>query len=223
MRIQEAPQLIATDKMPLGWRPGWFDVAGVALFAPPKTGFSTLKTHFGQHLRAHAIPETCCILGCVRDPVTRWLSAFNHLVLWGDKREDPSAYLVQEHFGDAFFQQWFPPPENITDPVGFCRAWLLEAQPEFERWGCELHLASQTQCYNHLLGEHWAEDPRLQLFDHGQWIPVIWKTTGVMVNLVSNIGVYRHPRHFFNSVHSLIQQTFAEDQRLWQRVGLNTV
>jgi hypothetical protein len=203
---------------------GWFDFGDTALFAPPKTGFSTLSSNFSANLRGAVLPHSVhSILGSFRDPVSRWLSAYNMFVLWGYKRTDPRRDILIERFGTAWFEHWFPPPESIVDPVGFTRLWLTEAQPQLEAQGAELHLCSQRACYRRLLGDCWEEDPRLQLFPTRLWLTAIYRTTGVMLNRAENTGVYLHPVHYYNTVKPLIRCTFAEDQRIWQSVKLNTI
>lgn len=193
------------------------------LFAPPKTGFSTLINTFPETHRGVNLPRDKPIYGSVRDPVDRWLSAYNMMVLWGYKRDNQDQDDMREDLGAAWFDRWFPDPDSITDPVGFCRAWLLEAQPVVEQYAGDLHLTSQTRVYQRLLGDQWQSDPRLHLFPMQQWIGIMWKQTGTVVNSISNQGQYRVPRHYFNTVLPLIRQTFARDVELWNSVRLNTL
>jgi hypothetical protein len=203
---------------------GWFDFDTTVLFAPPKTGFSNLSKNFPQHLRGGRIRNPhATIQGSFRDPVLRWLSAYNMFVLWGFKRTDPSRTAVIDRFGQTWFDHWFPEPETIVDPVGFCRLWLQEAQPEMEAWGGELHMASQSRCYAALLGADWQNHPQLVLFRTQLWFTVIYRTTGVMLNRAENTGVYLHPKHYYNTLTPLIRAAFAEDQRIWNSVKLNTL
>lgn len=162
------------------------------------------------------MPKDRLVLGSWREPVSRWFSIYNHMILWGWRREDLAH--IESVFGSCWCDRWFPPPEHIRDPVGFCRQWLLQAQPELEAWGGDLHFVSQSGCYRQLLGQGWQEDPRLQLFPIQRWHDVIQLTTGRDV-AVENIGKYRYPVHYFNTVVPLAVRTFARDIEVYRNLS----
>jgi len=199
----------------------WWDFGSVLVYTPPKTGTTTLMEQFPHLRRTYPIPRNQKIIGGFRDPVSRWISAYNQLIVQRGKAVMKEKPLL-DHFGSAWFDHWFP--DTITDPIGHARRFLLEAQPEIESLGLELHFCSQSLCYRRLLGAGWRSHDQLQLIDYSEWLPTINRIAQVNILEPGNVGVYQSvPKHYYNTLYPLLEQVFEEDLEHWHSININTV
>ena len=210
----------------IGHRHGssWFDFGSVILYAPPKTGSTTLHRHFRDQHRSYIPPVNRRIIGSWRNPVERWISAYNMLVVWGGKRMMKENFMLAQH-GQAWFDTWMPNPAThpLRDPVGHARRFLKRAQPAIEQIGDELHFCSQSYCYARLFGNDWRDNANIELIPVDQWLSVIKRETGVDIREHGNPGTYVVPKHYYNTLYPALEEHFEEDLRIWNSIDINTV
>lgn len=199
----------------------WWDFGDTLVYTAPKTGTTTLMRHFPHLRRTYPIPRNKTIIGGFRNPVDRWISAYNQLVIQSGKSV-MQENVLRDTLGTEWFLRWFP--DAIPDPIGHARRFLLEAQPEIEDLGVELHFCSQSLCYRRLLGESWWQHEPLRLIDYREWLPVINRVANADIAEPGNVGVYQGvPKHYYNTLYPLLEQVFAEDLEHWHNININTV
>ena len=200
----------------------WFEFPTVNLYAPPKTGSTTLHRYFEHNRRAYAPPLNKFTLVSWRNPIDRWISAYNMIVIYGSKRTMKENDMI-ERMGQGWFDRWMPDPETIDDPVGHARRFLATAQLDIESAGWELHFCSQAHCLRRHYGEDWHNNPNIQLIPHNNWLPEIKRHTGHRITDIGNVGAYnRVPKHYYNTLRPALAKHFAEDLRIWGDVRINT-
>ena len=203
----------------------WFQFRDTDVFAPPKTGFTTLQENYPSCRRVFPYPieQGRQVIGSVRDPVDRFISAFNMLVAEGGKRIMKENLMIEQH-GQAWFDHWFPDYTTIRDPIGHCRRFLQQAIPDILSVADELHFCSQTRCYEKLLGMNWRDYPNLHLINYRDWFDHLYSVSGKRPRQIGNRGVYdRVPKHYYNTLHDEIRLVFEDDWQLWNSVCINTV
>jgi len=200
----------------------WFDFGSVILYAPPKTGSTTLHRHFKDQLRTYPTPLNRRIIGSWRHPVERWISAYNMLVMWGGKRMMKENSMLEQH-GQAWFDRWLPTPDTIKDPIGHARRFLNQAQLDIEEIGDELHFCGQSYCYARLFGNNWRDNPNIELIPMSSCLEVIKRETGVDIQEPGNVGHYSVPKHYYNTLYPALEQHFAEDLLIWHSIDINTI
>lgn len=188
------------------------------LFAAPKSGFSTLKQHFPKQLTGHSVPAGKPVHAVMRDPWDRWLSMYNMMVVSGGLRSNELlAEPIRDHFGLEYIQKWFPDFDTMTKHstgiVGWSRHWLENAGRELADWAMDLHFASQHICYSRL------NTNTINLVTLDQWPDHVQQLTGVNISTVNNVGVYRVPKHYFITLKPLVQEIWADDFAVWQRLN----
>lgn len=205
-------------------RPTWFDFGDRGFFAPPKTGWSTLNTRFPQARSGTRVPLEIPITCSLRDPVSRWISAYSDMVLCGNLRlHSRSRFRMIEYLGGDWFERWFPDPYSIENPLNFAAAWLDTALADLQRWGLEWHFNSQHQCYNSLLGQDYVQRSNLKFIDPTRWLPEIELQLGIRLRQVQNRGYYPVPKQDYQALHPVIQERYPEDCDLFERFVINTL
>jgi hypothetical protein len=200
----------------------WFDFGRVCLYAPPKTGSTTLHANFNDYRKPYAPPLDRPFVGSWRNPIDRWISAYNMIVIGGSKRFMKSNDMV-EKYGQKWFDTWMPDPDTIRDPIGHARRFLATAQKDIEAQGWELHFCSQSHCYRRSFGDDFLDNPNLRIIDYTTWLDEIYRATGERVKRIGNVGVYdRVPLHYYNTLKPALARHFEEDLEVWRQVRINT-
>lgn len=151
----------------------WFSFDTLCLAAPPKTGFTTLKHYFLDRVRSGPVPDHYhSVQISIRDPVTRFLSAYNHLVLANP--HIPLHQHIRLHFGSAWSSEFWP--DRVTDPDQHIeRIFRLGLVHDLVSWRQDLHWATQASFIRDITA---LDDPRLVLFDYRSWPRVISRNLG---------------------------------------------
>jgi hypothetical protein len=207
---------IDTVEYPSGmFRPGYFSHPAVGyLFAAPKTGFSTLMAYLPL-LGNTPAAGTLLTVG-LRDPVSRWVSGFNHLVLHGGQHHMNTADFYRAYFGQEWYNRAFPPQRVWQeDPVSFARSWILGPGADLCAFGGDLHYAPVS------LGiqQRFPEWPDIRYIPYQQWFDVLSRCTPRRL-IISNRGHYAVDPGIFEPLRPLILEQFSEDTRLCERAGI---
>lgn len=201
------------------YRPGWFHVGEYALYAPPKTGFTSLKLNLGEScLHGSRVPSDLKLIIGLRDPLERFVSQYNMLVLSGWVLNHPNP--IKTTFDPDWVEEWFDPELALKDPVGSARRWLQSAFPVLESWGGDHHAISQHRSIRSLLGR--ARIGTVEYINHRTWED--WFRLHLDREYVHhNRSYYVVPKHYFSSLKDIIQLTHLQDYQLIQQTGINNI
>lgn len=198
------------------YRPGWFRVDNRSVFAPPKTGFSSLKLLMGNNLRGVDVPKHYPVYVGVRDPFSRFVSQYTMAVVhsWGRQTENNRL----GYMGQAFIDRWFP--EAVADPVGFAEEWLECAWPELERVACDYHVTSQARALRGLLGANPVQI--VHLIDYTRMGPLL-ESFGVGGYRIKNPTRYDFSPSMYEYLRKRVYQLMAEDCAMYRQAKLNNI
>lgn len=198
------------------YRPGWFRIGHNCVFAPPKTGFTGLKSLLPHSMTGLRVPTDHAVHVAVRDPFARFVSQYTMMVVYGWGRNLTHTRL--SYMGQSFVDQWFP--QTVDDPVSFAKLWLEGAWPQLEHAACDYHVISQSRALRGLLGQ----DPThsINLIDYTR-MDALLATLGVHGYKVENPTRYSVAPSMYESLRTQVYQMMPDDCAMYATATINTI
>ena len=175
-------------------------------FSAFKAGWTSLYTAFPDQIRYGRAVSDQSVVMSIRDPYSRFASQWSWL--WNSGVDHDPVVKHYRHLLQGV---------QSRDPVHAASTYLKSVHPIIEHWCGELHLVSQSRALESLLWNTSVSDIRfVSIHDFAQ--------------VLSQDYGYHHyqPRNrvpnpyteLFRPIEDLVRETFAQDQRRWESVGL---